>query len=113
MRRSVLVGCLLLGVTAVLVSSIIATRALRDQDRPATTAEKLVGTWKFVNSENYPPQPIHKQLTTYSRRGSVTVDIERGPRLPNHQSGTYEFDGEVLRVTIITRAKGELERYQE
>ena len=67
-----------------------------------TTAELLVGTWRFVKvSDAVGPRSYSEATFEYTRDGRVVIRLwyhTIGPAEP--QTGTYRLDGDVLHVDI-------------
>jgi uncharacterized protein (TIGR03066 family) len=100
MRLLLILAALLAGLLAV---SSIAAPVPKEKNKPKTTAEKLIGTWKAVKIVG---QPVHPELDkTYEFRKDGTVVIESNQKRGGRRQEVlkYEVVGDAIRFSAEHR----------
>jgi uncharacterized protein (TIGR03066 family) len=108
-RAALLVAVMLLAGAAVFVAATYWAPVPRDL--PKTTAEKLVGTWKLIEADRPPGEPVPDATIEFTKDGKVTFRIVRGKGKSPILTGTYKLVGKELHTTYESGAEDDHERY--
>jgi uncharacterized protein (TIGR03066 family) len=103
--RTALLVSLVSALVGALAGGGVCWLALRGQranptvEQPKTTAELLVGKWKFVRSNTKPPPELQAPIE-FKSDGTVMVGVENPVRQTPETRGRYWLQGDTLWVNL-------------